>query len=68
MEPILVDRKCAAKLLGISLRKLDYLVAEGALRSGKVGRRVVLNYRSLIQFAERNTRPKKQMTQASETV
>jgi excisionase family DNA binding protein len=51
--PLLMDKKSAAKLLGISVRKLDYLIIAGELRVVRIGRRVLLPYRKLVQFATR---------------
>jgi len=51
LEPILVSKKVSATLLGISVRKLDYLIAEGKLETRNVGRRVLLPYKSLVRFA-----------------
>jgi excisionase family DNA binding protein len=48
-----MDKKSAAKLLGISVRKLDYLIIAGELRVVRIGRRVLLPYRKLVQFATR---------------
>jgi excisionase family DNA binding protein len=51
-EPLLVDKKFATKTLSISVRKLDYLITEGKLRTRKIGRRVLIPYSALRQFAK----------------
>lgn len=51
LDPILVGRKTGARLLAISVRKLDYLISAGELKVRKIGKRVLLDYRSLCQFA-----------------
>jgi excisionase family DNA binding protein len=47
---LLYDKKDAAELLSISVRSIDYLIAEGQLRVRRVGRRVLIPYQSLQQF------------------
>jgi len=51
MEPLLVGKKDAAALLGVSLRKLDYLIEQGKLQPRRIGRRVLLAYAGLRKFA-----------------
>ena len=48
---LLFSRKTAAEMLDISLRTLDYLVANGELESRKVGRKVLIPRTSLTRFA-----------------
>lgn len=50
-QPLLIDRKSSARLLGISVRKLDYLIECGELTPRRIGRRVLLPYRQLQMFA-----------------
>lgn len=51
MEPILVSRKDAAALLGLSLRSIDNLLANGQLAARKVGRRTLILRAALERFA-----------------
>lgn len=52
--PLLVDRRTATRILGLSLRTLDYLISSGELKPRRIGRRVLLEYRSLQAFARRD--------------
>lgn len=52
LQPILISKKSAAQLLGISPRSVDYLIQRGQLKPRRIGRRVLLSYRSLQQFAQ----------------
>lgn len=54
LAPLLLDKKNAARLLGISVRKLEYLIADGKLRIRKIGRRTLLRYRDVARFAAEN--------------
>jgi excisionase family DNA binding protein len=49
--PLLVNRETAADLLSISLRSLDYLISNGKLSTKKLGRRTLIPYGSLAEFA-----------------
>ena len=51
---ILHPRKDAAYLLGISIRSLDYLVANKALKFQKIGKRVLIHRKELERFAGGN--------------
>jgi excisionase family DNA binding protein len=53
-DKILVGRKEAARLLSVSLRSLDYLIARRELPARRVGRRVLIHRRALEQFAVRD--------------
>ncbi len=64
LEPLLVSKKVGANLLGISLRQIDYLISHGKLRTRNIGRRVLLPYRSLVQFARDTAKPQKATTDA----
>ena len=52
--PLLVSRQCAAELIGLSLRSVDYLLARGEAQGGltakKVGRRTLITRASLEKF------------------
>lgn len=50
--PILVDKKVAARLLGVCVRTIDYLIGNGALKPKRIGRRVLLHYDDLRRFAK----------------
>ena len=52
---LLYPRKDAAFQLGISLRSLDYLIANHKLRFQKVGSRVLIHHKELERFALRIT-------------
>jgi excisionase family DNA binding protein len=49
-QPLLISRREAATLLGLSLRTLDYLIARKELCVRKVGRRVLLPRRAVEKF------------------
>lgn len=51
VHPLLLSKKDSARILGISLRKLDYITSEGKLHPLRIGRRVLFRYRDLAQFA-----------------
>jgi excisionase family DNA binding protein len=53
-EKILVTRTDAAKLLSLSLRSLDYLIARRELPARRVGRRVLISRGALEDFALRD--------------
>jgi hypothetical protein len=50
-EPLLVGRKQAAHMLGISVRALDYLIAGRKLTTRRIGSRVLLSVSELRRFA-----------------
>jgi len=54
MEPLLVGRREAAKLLGLSLRSLDHAVCRGLLKPRRLGRRVLFTPEELKRFASRD--------------
>lgn len=51
MEQILVSRQDAARALSISVRSLDYLIAEGKVPVRKLGRRTLIPRSALERFA-----------------
>lgn len=55
-ERLLVSRREAAVLLGLSVRTLDNLVLRGELRVRRIGRRVLVERRELERFARRDHR------------
>ena len=50
--PILVDRKTAARLLSVSLRTVDNLIACKRLRPRRIGRRILFERQALVLFAK----------------
>lgn len=48
---LLYDRKGAARMLSISVRSLDYLVAGRELSTIRIGKKVMLPYAELVRFA-----------------
>ena len=51
MEPILLSRRDACKMLSISLRKLDYLISSDQITVRRIGKRVLIPPGSLKAFA-----------------
>jgi excisionase family DNA binding protein len=51
LTPLLVNRETAASLLAVSLRTIDYLITAGKLPTKKMGRRTLVPYVSLAEFA-----------------
>lgn len=51
MEPLLVNKRDAARFLGISARTIDNLVKKRELRVRRIGRRILFSYRVLQDFA-----------------
>ena len=49
-EPVLISREIAAEMLSISLRSLDYLVAQGKLPARKLGRRTLIPRDAIVQL------------------
>ena len=54
IEKLAVNRFEAARLLSISLRTLDSLLARGELRGRRVGRRVLFPMEELQRFLKRD--------------
>ena len=52
---ILEKREDAARLLGISLRKLELLIEAKELKVVRIGRRVLVPRKSLEDFCRKNT-------------
>ena len=55
VEPVLVSKKDAAQALGVSVRTLEYLVNMKRIVARRVGRRTLIPYRALQEFARRDT-------------
>lgn len=54
MDPLLLDKKTAAKALGICLRTIDKLIAVRELPVRKIGKRVLIERSALERFAKRD--------------
>lgn len=53
-EQLLFSKKDAARILGLSPRTLDYLLACKELKATRVGRRVLISRKELENFARRD--------------
>ena len=51
---ILYDRKNAARMLSISVRSLDYIIAAKGLETRRIGRKVLVTRASLVRYASGN--------------
>jgi len=51
---LLYDRKEAARQLSISVRSLDYLLAQRKFDTRRIGKKVLITHASLIRFAQAN--------------
>lgn len=52
IEPLLYDRKTAAKLLSLSVRSIDYMVQSGKLGHRRIGARVLIPASQVRRMAE----------------
>ena len=52
--PLLVSKRDAAALLSLCVRTVDNLIATKKLPARRVGRRVLIPYTALVQFARRD--------------
>ena len=50
-ERLLLGKNEAARILGLSLRTLDYLIAHSELRVRRIGKRVLISHSELERFA-----------------
>jgi hypothetical protein len=48
---LLYDRETAARMLSISVRSLDYIIAARGLDTRRIGRKVLVPHASLVRFA-----------------
>jgi excisionase family DNA binding protein len=51
---LLYDRKEAARQLSLSVRSLDYLVANKKLEFRRIGKKVLITHASLVRFSQAN--------------
>ena len=51
---LLYDRKEAARQLSISIRSLDYLIAQKKLGTRRLGKKVLIPHAELVRFASAN--------------
>jgi hypothetical protein len=51
---LLYDRKTAARMLSISVRSLDYIIAAKNLDTRRIGRKVLVTHSSLMRYSSRN--------------
>jgi hypothetical protein len=51
---LLYDRKTAARMLSISVRSLDYIIAAKHLETRRIGRKVLVTHASLVRYASGN--------------
>ena len=57
---LLVSRKAAAEMLTISIRKVDYLIADGRLLTRRIDNRVLIPTEEIRKFA-RSDRPRRKV-------
>lgn len=51
---LLYDRKTAARMLSISVRSLDYIIAAKGFDTRRIGRKVLVTHASLVRYASGN--------------
>jgi hypothetical protein len=51
---LLYDRKTAARMLSISIRSLDYLIADRKLETRRIGKKVLIPHGELVKFSKAN--------------
>lgn len=51
---LLYDRKEAARQLSISVRSLDYFLAQRKFETRRIGKKVLITHSSLVRFAHAN--------------
>ncbi len=51
---LLYDRKEAARQLSISIRSLDYLIANKELNTRRIGKKVLIPHGELVRYANAN--------------
>ena len=50
IEPLAYSRQQAARAIGVSKPTLDELIKQGAIRARRVGKRVLIERESLVEF------------------
>jgi excisionase family DNA binding protein len=53
-QQLLFSKKSAARILDLSVRTVEYLLASGQLQSRRAGRKVLIPKASLVRFAGRD--------------
>ena len=56
MENLLVSKRDAARILSLSVRTIEYILARKELKAIRVGRRVLISTKSLRDFARKSHR------------
>jgi excisionase family DNA binding protein len=51
MDKLLLSKREAAQKLSISVRSIDYLIGNKKLTARRIGRRVLVTYKSVLEFA-----------------
>jgi len=51
---LLYDRKAAAQQLSVSIRTIDYYLQAKAIKTRRIGRKVLISHSELIRFASRD--------------
>jgi hypothetical protein len=54
IQKLLYDRKSAAWVYSVSVRTIDYLIANGAFETRRLGRKVLITASSLKRYAAAN--------------
>jgi excisionase family DNA binding protein len=52
--PLAHSRLEAAQMLGLSERKIDYMIQSGEIRPSRIGNRVLIPHAALLELLERN--------------
>jgi integrase len=63
---LLYDRKEAARQLSLSVRSLDYLVANKKLEFRRIGKKVLITHASLVRFSQANPAKKVRLRKEAE--
>ena len=54
IQQLLFSKKSAARMLDVSVRKLEYLLATKELESRRIGRKVLIPRHSLLKFVRQD--------------
>jgi excisionase family DNA binding protein len=52
MNTLLLSKQEAAKMLGLSIRTLEYLISSGEISTRRIGKRVLITRTTVESFAE----------------